>query len=199
MPRADTPTVVHHDDPRTTHTDVTYQLHRDEISGTERDAAGRLRSWPVRPALQPHLRETLQAIADGCRDTEVADRLKITVATAKTRLRTLYAQLGARDRAHAVAIGAQLGVLQLPHLPLPDWVLADQVPLTELAAAREHQGLSQQRMAATLGVSRAWLCARETGKRPFPMRVVLRYAQIVGVDLYTDAPSTGPAGGERNA
>ena len=31
MPRADTLTLVHHDDRRTTYTDVTYRLHRDAV------------------------------------------------------------------------------------------------------------------------------------------------------------------------
>ncbi|KUL40162.1 MULTISPECIES: helix-turn-helix domain-containing protein [Actinoplanes] len=64
-----------------------------------------------RPVLAPHLQEVIESLAAGETAREMAARLCISPNTVKSRLKTLYQQLGARDQAHAVAIGFRIGVL----------------------------------------------------------------------------------------
>jgi DNA-binding CsgD family transcriptional regulator/DNA-binding XRE family transcriptional regulator len=147
----------------------------------------------IQPVLPDTMQTTLEAIADGDGTLQIARRAHLSPNTVKDRLRILYAQLGAKDRANAVSIGFQLGLLsgRLPALPC---MLADGVPLQPLVAAREQRGLTQRDMSARLGVSRVWLCHRETGRYLFPLLTVERYATIVGVDLEALSRSrqTGP-------
>ncbi|WP_232297456.1 MULTISPECIES: helix-turn-helix transcriptional regulator [unclassified Actinoplanes] len=70
--------------------------------------------------LAPHLQETIESLAAGETAREMAARLYLSPNTVKSRLRTLYQQLGARDQAHAVAIGFRLGVLRAPGAAEPD-------------------------------------------------------------------------------
>ncbi|MFI1993908.1 LuxR C-terminal-related transcriptional regulator [Actinoplanes sp. NPDC020271] len=65
-----------------------------------------------RPVLAPHLQEIIESLAAGQTAREMAARLYISPNTVKSRLRTLYQQLGARDQAHAVAIGFRIGILR---------------------------------------------------------------------------------------
>jgi len=136
----------------------------------------------IRPVLPAPMQTTLEGIAAGDSTRQLASRVHLSPNTVKDRLAALYLQLGAKDRANAVAIGFQLGVLsgQLPAMP---FVLAEDVPLDDLIAGRERLGWTQQEMAARLGVSRVWLCHRETGRFLFPLLIVQRYADIVGADL----------------
>jgi DNA-binding CsgD family transcriptional regulator len=62
--------------------------------------------------LAPHLQEIIESLAAGETAREAAARLYISTNTVKSRLKTLYQQLGARDQAHAVAIGFRIGVLR---------------------------------------------------------------------------------------
>ncbi|MET0414457.1 MAG: helix-turn-helix domain-containing protein [Actinoplanes sp.] len=136
----------------------------------------------IQPVLSDQLQETLEAIAAGAGTRQIARRAHLSPNTVKDRLRVLYAQLGAQDRANAVSIGYQLGVLagRRPALPC---VLADGVPLVPLVNARLRLGVTQNQMSDRLGVSPVWLCNREAGRYRFPLLVVQRYARIVGVDL----------------
>ncbi|HEY0000681.1 MAG TPA: helix-turn-helix domain-containing protein [Actinoplanes sp.] len=136
----------------------------------------------IQPVLPDTMQMTLEAIADGDGTLQIAHRAHLSPNTVKDRLRMLYLQLGAKDRANAVSIGFRLGLLsgRLPALPC---MLADGVPLETLVAAREESGLTQRDMSARLGVSRVWLCHRETGRYLFPLLTVERYATIVGLDL----------------
>jgi len=136
----------------------------------------------IQPVLPEPLQSTLEAIADGTSTQQIARRVHLSPNTVKDRLTALYAQLGAVDRANAVSIGYQLGVLTGWRPPLP-CVLAEGVPLGALVAARERAGLTQQAMAARLGVTPLWLGQRESGRHLFPLLVVQRYAKITGVDL----------------
>ncbi|WP_127551907.1 helix-turn-helix transcriptional regulator [Actinoplanes sp. OR16] len=73
----------------------------------------------IRPVLAPHLQEIIESLATGETAREAAARLFISPNTVKSRLKTLYQQLGARDQAHAVAIAFRLGILRTtdePHL-----------------------------------------------------------------------------------
>ena len=54
-------------------------------------------------------RETLQLLADGHSTHEVAKRLNLSAETVRTHTKALLARLGARDRAHAVAIALRTG------------------------------------------------------------------------------------------
>ena len=59
--------------------------------------------------LTPREREILQLIADGLTDREIAARLVLSPATARTHARNLIARLGAHTRAQAVAIAIRRG------------------------------------------------------------------------------------------
>jgi hypothetical protein len=136
----------------------------------------------IQPVLPEPLQSTLEAIADGTSTQQIARRVHLSPNTVKDRLTALYAQLGAVDRANAVSIGYQLGVLAGWRPPLP-CVLAEGVPVGALVAARERAGIHQRVLAARLGVTPLWLGQRESGRQLFPLLVVQRYAKITGVDL----------------
>lgn len=53
----------------------------------------------------------LRMLAEGCEASEVAQRLGATEGATKRRLKRIYVALGARNRAHAVALGYEAGVL----------------------------------------------------------------------------------------
>lgn len=55
--------------------------------------------------------EVLMLAARGADSVEIADELTLSPATVKTHLRNAYKKLGARNRAHAVAIALQRGYL----------------------------------------------------------------------------------------
>jgi DNA-binding NarL/FixJ family response regulator len=55
-------------------------------------------------------REVLALIAAGLSNTEIADRLAISPATAKTHVGHLLTKLGARDRVHLVILAYQAGL-----------------------------------------------------------------------------------------
>ena len=59
--------------------------------------------------LTPREREILQMIADGLTDREIAKRLVLSPATARTHARNLIGKLGAHTRAQAVAIAIRRG------------------------------------------------------------------------------------------
>ncbi|WP_229075591.1 helix-turn-helix transcriptional regulator [Actinoplanes sp. DH11] len=98
--------------------------------------------------LAPHLQETLECLAAGETAREMAARLFISPNTVKSRLKTLYQQLGARDQAHAVAIAFRLGILRAtddPHQrPVvigglnPDRLRTTIADLTALLRMAEH-------------------------------------------------------------
>ena len=73
------------------------------------DAVGRelLRTGPI----TSRELEVLQLVADGLENREIAARLYLSVETVKTHIRHVFSALGARSRAHAVAIGFRTGLL----------------------------------------------------------------------------------------
>jgi DNA-binding NarL/FixJ family response regulator len=71
---------------------------------------GELRS-PGREPLSQRELEVLGLIAQGCSNREAAARLFISEATVKTHLLHAYAKLGVRDRAAAVAVAFDRGLL----------------------------------------------------------------------------------------
>lgn len=54
--------------------------------------------------LTPRQVEVLEDVALGFCDKEIADRLSISVETVDFHLREIFVRLGAKNRAHAVAI-----------------------------------------------------------------------------------------------
>ena len=71
---------------------------------------GNLRS-PAREPLSQRELEVLRLISQGCSNRETATRLFISEATVKTHLLHVYAKLGVRDRAAAVATAFERGLL----------------------------------------------------------------------------------------
>ncbi|WP_037677826.1 response regulator transcription factor [Streptomyces griseus] len=66
---------------------------------------------PGNEPLSPREREVLGLVAKGTSNREIARELFISEATVKTHLTHLYAKLGAKDRAAAVAVAYERGIL----------------------------------------------------------------------------------------
>ena len=71
---------------------------------------GRLRARP-QDALSQRELEVLSLVAHGTTNREAAARLFISEATVKTHLLHIYAKLGVNDRAAAVAVAFDRGLL----------------------------------------------------------------------------------------
>jgi DNA-binding NarL/FixJ family response regulator len=78
-------------------------------SGPAPPPAGRLDG--ALAAITAREREVLALIATGLSNTEIADRLSISPATAKTHVGHLLAKLNARDRVHLVILAYQAGIV----------------------------------------------------------------------------------------
>ncbi len=57
--------------------------------------------------------EVLQAIADGCSTSEVAEQMFISQKTVKNHLASIYQKLDARDRTQAVLRAVRMGIVSL--------------------------------------------------------------------------------------
>ena len=66
---------------------------------------------PTREPLSQRELDILALIAHGCSNREAAARLFISEATVKTHVLHIYAKLGVNDRAAAVAVGFERGLL----------------------------------------------------------------------------------------
>ncbi|MFJ8971140.1 MULTISPECIES: response regulator [unclassified Streptomyces] len=66
---------------------------------------------PAETALSAREREVLALVARGTTNREIAAELFISEATVKTHLTHVFAKLGAKDRAAAVAVGYDRGIL----------------------------------------------------------------------------------------
>jgi DNA-binding CsgD family transcriptional regulator len=64
-----------------------------------------------RGRLSPRLEQALALTAEGLTNVEIAGRMGISEETVKTHQRNLLRLLGAKNRAHAVAIGFRQGTL----------------------------------------------------------------------------------------
>jgi two-component system, NarL family, response regulator len=62
--------------------------------------------------LTPRQREILQHYADGRSTVEAAERLGLSTETVRTHTKATFARLGARDRAHAVAIALRSSLIE---------------------------------------------------------------------------------------
>ncbi len=70
------------------------------------------RRAPVR-RISPRGAQVLALLAEGYGNKQIAAELSITLDTAKTHVRNVATALGARNRAHAVAIAIREGILPL--------------------------------------------------------------------------------------
>lgn len=68
------------------------------------------------PRLSPRELEVLTLIADGATVSEVADTLYMSPSTVKTHIGKVYSKLGAHNRASAVRIGIDSGLIR-PRVP----------------------------------------------------------------------------------
>lgn len=66
--------------------------------------------------LTDHERRLLRHVAAGGTNNAIARRLHLTPNTVKTHLRRIFDKVGARNRAHAVAIAAHNGWITLDHV-----------------------------------------------------------------------------------
>ncbi|MFI6289245.1 response regulator [Streptomyces sp. NPDC051018] len=66
------------------------------------------------PGITEREKEVLTLVGSGLSNTEIAERLHISVATAKTYLTRLLAKLDARDRVQLVIIAYESGLVALP-------------------------------------------------------------------------------------
>ena len=81
----------------------------DELSTAEEPSAP-----PPRGPLSPREQEVLSLIATGARTEQIAGELTISTATARTHTRNALNKLGARNRAHAIALALRDGMLDVP-------------------------------------------------------------------------------------
>lgn len=61
--------------------------------------------------LSPRQRECLRHVANGLTDDEVAQHMNVSSTTTKRHLLDIRIKLGARNRAHAVAIALREGII----------------------------------------------------------------------------------------
>jgi len=64
-------------------------------------------------ALTPAEISVLRLIAAGNANKQIADQLKITEETVKSRVKSILSKLGANDRTHAAIIGFKRGIIEL--------------------------------------------------------------------------------------
>ncbi|MGX1485751.1 DNA-binding NarL/FixJ family response regulator [Streptomyces griseus] len=75
------------------------------------DTAGLTPAAPAREPLSVREREVLRLVARGTSNRGIAAELFISEATVKTHLTHVFAKLGAKDRAAAVATAYERGIL----------------------------------------------------------------------------------------
>lgn len=80
-----------------------YAIGDSQPGGGGRRLPGGLTAWQVR---------ILRTVADGLSAQEAGQELFLSVNTIRTHRRRIYQALGARNAAHAVAIGYRLGLLK---------------------------------------------------------------------------------------
>ena len=69
---------------------------------------------PLEGPLSPREREVLTLIAAGADFQQIAHELTISPSTVRTHVQNAHRKLGARNRAHSIAIAMQRGLIDLP-------------------------------------------------------------------------------------
>ena len=116
------------------------RLRRQELAdrGARRPSTPRptpRSSWTRRPgsaaagAITRRQREILQHYADGLSTTTVAKRLGLGTETIRTHTKAALSRLGARDRAHAVAIGLRNSSSNNDDSPAPPGRWSEELPV----------------------------------------------------------------------
>jgi DNA-binding CsgD family transcriptional regulator len=72
------------------------------------------RTVPVTTVISPREREVLTMIAAGADPEGIAGELSISINTVRTHIINAYRKLGAHNRAHAVALAIQQGLIDFP-------------------------------------------------------------------------------------
>ena len=67
--------------------------------------------------LTRRLNQVLHMLAKGMSTPEIGKALRVSEFTAKTHIRLLFAQLNVHNRAHAVAVGYETGILKIGDVP----------------------------------------------------------------------------------
>ena len=77
------------------------------------EVAAELAEHSTDDALTPREVEVLRLVAKGNANKEIAAQLSLTEETVKSHIRNILAKLEAKDRTHAVAMGAKRGIIDL--------------------------------------------------------------------------------------
>jgi DNA-binding NarL/FixJ family response regulator len=77
------------------------------------DVAAELAIHSTDDALTEREIDVLKLIGAGNGNKQIADKLSISEATVKSRVTNILSKLGANDRAHAVTIGLERGIIAL--------------------------------------------------------------------------------------
>lgn len=64
--------------------------------------------------------EVLELVAGGLTNVQIGAKLFISEETVKSHVRHILAKLGARTRAHAVAVGIKSGIVELREVDVPE-------------------------------------------------------------------------------
>lgn len=75
---------------------------------------------PSLGSLSRREREVLSLVAAGARLQQIAEELTISPATVRTHIGNAHRKLGARNRAHTVALAMQQGMIDAPRSPSSD-------------------------------------------------------------------------------
>jgi DNA-binding NarL/FixJ family response regulator len=77
------------------------------------DIAAELAEHAADDALSSREMDVLRLVAAGNGNKQIADKLSIGETTVKSHMTNIFSKLGANDRAHAVTIGLQRGIIDL--------------------------------------------------------------------------------------
>lgn len=98
-------------------------------------------------------RSVLDGMARGRSNSDIGRELYLSEDTIKTHARRLFRKLGARDRAHAVALAYQTGVLEAPPHPDDDVVIPEREPVAARDPAVVAWGPAHPKPTITLSMS----------------------------------------------
>ena len=81
------------------------------LSGPAADPAGPVGDPAAARTLTGREIQVITLVADGCTNKEIAGRLSLSALTVKNHLARIGRKLGARDRAHLVAVACRAGII----------------------------------------------------------------------------------------